>query len=105
MNLTIIFGVILLVLVWVGIIAFFKRGDNKFKRRMRGFGHLMGAFGIGLLIFVLLYGISWIVTCGIIKLITLCFGWQFKWSVATGIWLVICILKSIFSHHTTVNTK
>ena len=50
-----------------------------------------------ILILVLLYGVSWIATCGIIKLITLCFGWTFKWSIATGIWLIICILKSIFN--------
>ena len=43
------------------------------------------------------YGLSWIVTCGIIKLITMCFGLTFKWSIATGIWLIICILKSVFS--------
>lgn len=58
---------------------------------------------IVILILALLYGFSWIVTCGIIKLITLCFGWTFKWSIATGIWLVICILKSVFK--VTVNSK
>ena len=31
------------------------------------------------------YGLSLIVTCGIIKLITMCFGLTFKWSIATGI--------------------
>ena len=56
---------------------------------------------IGILAFV--YGLSWIVTCGIIKLITMCFGWTFKWSIATGIWLIICILKSIFN--VTVKNK
>lgn len=50
-----------------------------------------------ILFLVVAYGLSWIVTCGIIKLITLCFGLTFKWSVATGIWLMICILKSIFN--------
>lgn len=49
-----------------------------------------------------LYGLSWIATCGIIKLITLCFGLTFNWLHATGIWLIICIMKSIFSHNTTV---
>ena len=49
------------------------------------------------------YGLSWIVTCGIIKLITMCFGWTFKWSIATGIWLIICILKLIFN--VTVKNK
>lgn len=41
-------------------------------------------------------GISWIATFGIIKLITMCFGLEFSWAVATGIWLIILILKSIF---------
>lgn len=50
-----------------------------------------------ILILVLLYGVSWIATCGIIKLITMCFGLTFKWGIATGIWLIICILKSIFN--------
>lgn len=56
-----------------------------------------------ILILAACYGLSWIVTCGIIKLITLCFGLTFKWSIATGIWLVICILKTIFT--TTVKSK
>ena len=65
-------------------------------------------FAGGLIAFIIiaaLYGLSWIITCGIIKLITVCFGWTFKWSIATGIWLVMCLLKNIFSHHTTVNNK
>lgn len=44
----------------------------------------------------LLYGLSWIMTCGIIKLITMCFGWTFRWSVATGIWLIIYLLRAVF---------
>lgn len=48
-----------------------------------------------------LYGISWIATCGIIKLITLCFGWTFKWSVATGIWLVLCLLEATFKSNSS----
>lgn len=51
---------------------------------------------IVILILAVCYGLSWIVTCGIIKLITMCFGLTFKWSIATGIWLVISILKSSF---------
>ena len=56
-----------------------------------------------IVILVLCYGFSWILTCGVIKLITLCFGWTFKWGIATGIWLVICILKSVFN--VTVKSK
>ena len=48
-------------------------------------------------VLALCYGINWIATCGIIYLITLCFDWTFKWSIATGIWLVLCLLKSIFN--------
>lgn len=40
--------------------------------------------------------ISYLITCGIIYLITLCFGWTFKWSIATGIWLVMWLLGSVF---------
>ena len=46
--------------------------------------------------------LEWIITVGIIKLITMCFGWTFKWSVATGIWLIICILQSIFKSNVIV---
>lgn len=56
---------------------------------------------IVILILILIYGLSWIISCGIIKLITLCFGWTFKWGIATGIWLVMCLLRSIFN--VTVN--
>ena len=57
---------------------------------------------IGILIVVVVYALSWIITVGVIKLITLCFGWTFTWLTATGIWLIICIMQSIFSHNTTI---
>lgn len=49
---------------------------------------------IAILIFA--YGLSWILICGIIKLITMCFGLTFKWSIATGIWLIMCLLGMVF---------
>ena len=52
---------------------------------------------IGILVVILLYGLSWILTCGIIKLITMCFGLVFTWKIATGVWLVICLLKSVLN--------
>lgn len=58
-----------------------------------------------LLVFIIAaicYAISWLVTCGVIYLITLCFGWTFKWPIATGIWLILCILESTFKSNTTV---
>lgn len=45
-----------------------------------------------------LYGVSWIVTCGVVKLITICFGWTFKWSIATGIWLLLWLLGGLFKY-------
>ena len=48
---------------------------------------------------VIAFGFSWILTCGVIKLITLCFGWQFKWSIATGIWLVMCLARTVFKNN------
>ena len=55
-----------------------------------------------ILVIVGLVFLEWIITVGIIKLITMCFGWTFKWSVATGIWLIICILQSIFKSNINV---
>ena len=40
--------------------------------------------------------LSWAITIGLIYLICLCFSWQFNLLVATGIWLIMIILKSIF---------
>nr|WP_297874259.1 hypothetical protein [uncultured Blautia sp.] len=50
-----------------------------------------------ILILAAAYVFSLIVTCGIIKLITICFGLTFKWSIATGIWLVMVLLKMVFN--------
>lgn len=41
--------------------------------------------------------ISWAITCGIIYLITICFSLAFSWPIATGIWLVLILLRSVFS--------
>lgn len=49
-----------------------------------------------IIIIILAYAVSWIVTCGIIKLITLCFGWTFRWSVSTGIWLTFILARTVF---------
>lgn len=52
---------------------------------------------IVILLLALCYEVSWLITCGIIKLITICFGLTFSWAIATGIWLILCLLKSVFS--------
>ena len=60
------------------------------------FGFLLGCLAASLLV-VMMFGISWFITCGIVYLITLCFNLTFSWSIATGIWLVMCLLRSVFN--------
>lgn len=64
-------------------------------------GTALGAIGV-VLVILAAYGLSWIITCGIIKLVTLCFGWTFSWGIATGIWLIMCLARTVFGHSTTV---
>ncbi len=45
---------------------------------------------------VLAYGLSWLATSVIVWLIFKCFDLQFSWKIATGIWLLLIILKSVF---------
>ncbi len=57
---------------------------------------------LAVLAFLGIAAASWIITCGIIKLITICFGWTFNWLFSTGIWLLIWLLRSAFSGTITV---
>lgn len=50
---------------------------------------------ITLVIYSLALTASWLMTCGIYKLVTLCFGWEFRWSIATGIWLIYMVIKDM----------
>jgi hypothetical protein len=45
---------------------------------------------------VIIYAFSWIITCCVIKLVTILLGLEFSIAVATGIWLVMCIIRSMF---------
>lgn len=51
---------------------------------------------LGLLVIAFVIGLSWACTCGLIFLITLCFSWEFSWSIATGIWLILLMVSSFF---------
>lgn len=66
---------------------------KKLKRKLVNYGTAIFA---GVLVFCFVFGISWITTCGVIKLITMCFGWTFKWSIATGIWLIMFLAGTVF---------
>ena len=48
-------------------------------------------------IFLFACAVSWIITCGVIKLITMCFGWEYSWGIATGVWLIMFLIKHVFS--------
>lgn len=49
------------------------------------------------LLFLLLWQvIEWLIVCGLVKLVTLCFGWTFSWLIATGVWLAIKIIRFLF---------
>ena len=45
---------------------------------------------------ILALAIGWAITIGLVYLVCLCFSWQFNLLVATGIWLVLILLKSVF---------
>lgn len=40
---------------------------------------------------------SWLVIVGLIKLITICFNLSFSLKIATGIWLVLILIRTFFS--------
>lgn len=63
-------------------------------RTVRRWGTALGCLGV-ILVLALAGGISWIVTCGIVKLITMCFGLAFSWLWATGIWLTMILLSGV----------
>ena len=67
---------------------------KKFKEKVTE-GGIVALISIAILIG---FGaISWLITCGIFYLITLCFSLEFSWLTATGVWLVMILLKSIFN--------
>lgn len=53
----------------------------------------MIAIMFGCLLVLLGYASSWLITCGLVKLVTLCFGWVFSWPIATGIWLILVVIN------------
>lgn len=65
--------------------------DLKEIERRVNMGCLIGALFI-LFVLLIVGGLSWIITCGLIKLITLCFGLTFSWAIATGIWLILMLI-------------
>lgn len=67
-----------------------------FTKIIKRFGFTIGCL-FAVIVFTLICAISWIATCGIVYLITLCFGLTFSWAIGTGVWLALWLLGSIFS--------
>ena len=77
----------------------------KLTKKLLKFANKHAGVTAGILItfmFAVILGLSWFITCGIVYLICACFGWTFTWPIATGIWLLTCLARSIFSNTTTV---
>lgn len=58
---------------------------------------------ISIILFLALCVISYLITCGLVYLICLCFSLTFTWKIATGVWLLMWLLKGVFN--ITVNNK
>lgn len=71
------------------------------KKNLNIIGTIIGIVA-AILIWLAAMTLSWICTCGVIKLITLCFGWTFSWAIATGIWLIMLLARTVFKSSTTV---
>ena len=48
------------------------------------------------LLAILVLVVDWIVSLGLVWLISWCFGWSFSWKVATGVWMVVLLLHGVF---------
>ncbi len=71
-------------------------------RSIKKMGCLLGSI-LAIIMYAMVCAISWIITCGLVKLITLCFGLTFSWAIATGVWLVLFIARAVLSP--TVHVK
>ena len=47
------------------------------------------------LLAILVLVVDWIVSLGLVWLISWCFGWSFSWKVATGVWMVVLLLHGV----------
>ena len=52
---------------------------------------------LGIIVVAFCITLSWLVVCGIVALVGICFGFAFSWKIATGIWLVGILLRWIVS--------
>lgn len=53
-------------------------------------------FLVAIIILLLVAAIDWLFICGIVYMVTFLLDLTFSWSIATVIWLIVLILRSIF---------
>ena len=63
---------------------------------MRDFGYSVLTVLTGIGVVVLLYAISFIPAWLLVFVGAKIFGYAFSWWYVVGVWLILCILKSIF---------
>lgn len=39
-------------------------------------------------------GVSWLIVCGLTKLICWCFGITYTWKIGTGVWLILSLFSA-----------
>lgn len=73
-----------------------RRSEIMRRKTARRAGRAIGCLA-AILLYILVCTVSWIITCGLFKLVTLCFGWEYTWGIATGIWLIMFLFKQVFN--------
>lgn len=63
-----------------------------FTKFIKKFGYTLGCL-LAILTFTGLSVVSWLITCGLVYLIMLCFTLEFSWWIATGVWLVLLLFN------------
>lgn len=53
----------------------------------------------------IIFGFSWAITCGILWLAAWCFGLVFDLKIATGVWLIFLLIRSLFNASSSSNKK
>ena len=57
---------------------------------------------LSIILFVIIFGLSYFCTAGVFWLICKCFNWTFSWKIAAGIWLILFLLGSTVKGNITV---
>lgn len=70
-----------------------KRIKEKIYKFIPNISSNILVLSIMIAIIALMAVLSWLITCGIIYLICMCFGLSFNILIATGVWLVLGLLN------------